>query len=156
MFTGDDSIADIVKENINSVENGILLQTDVHRAFGTLGWGIETEEENGVYKYYIKRFRKKIQFFRPGVGDGTELHFSTASGHKPPSPALCALHLKVCTVAHACSAAGVFHDLFKHDPDIIGRVAGSSELPTDPTLDDFMISYLERRLFEESAYIPPA
>jgi len=155
LFTGDDSIADIVKENINSVENGILLEWNVHWAFGNLGWGIETKNENSVYKYYIKTFRKRIYFSRPGVGNGTELHFSTTSGHKLPSPALCTLHLKVCAVAHACGAARVFSHLFEHDPDIIGPAAGSSELPTDPTFDSFMIPYLERRLFEESACVSP-
>ena len=155
IFTGDNFIAHIAEESISSVENGILLEANVHQAFGDFAWAIEVKEENGVYKYFIKTFHEWVHFSRPGVGDGTELHLSTVSGHKLPSPALCALHLNVCAVAHACGAAHVFDGLFEHDPDIIGPAAASSELPTDPTFDDYMIPYLERRLFEESACVPP-
>ena len=88
-----------------------------------------------------------------GSGDGTELHFYTASGHKLPSPALCALHLAVCAVANACGAADVFKKLFEHDLDIVGPISGSYTLPTDPASDDFVIPYFERRLFEESACV---
>ena len=154
MFTGDNTISTLV-DDINCVENGILLDVYVHRAFGDLRWGIETRMENGVCRYFIKTFRTGIYFQRPGVGDGTELRFSTASGHQLPSPAVCALHLAVCAVAHACDAADIFDQLFEHDPDIVGPAAGSFTLPTDPASDGFVIPYLERRLFEESAYVAP-
>lgn len=84
---------------------------------------------------------------------------NTRPGHPLPSPSLCALHLAVsamaCAMAHACGAAGIFKRLFEHDMDIVGPVAGSYALPSDPTTDDFVIPYLERRLFEESACVPP-
>ena len=61
--------------------------------------------ENGVCHDFIKTFSDEIYFHRPGVGDGTELHFSAASGHELPSPALCTLNLAVCAVVHACGAS---------------------------------------------------
>ena len=142
MFTGGNSIARTV-QNINCVENGILLEMNVRQAFGNLRWGVVTRMENDRWRYFIKAFSEDVHFFRPGVGDGTELHFSSASGYAAPSPALCALHLAVCAVAHACGAAEV--------PDIIGTIAGSCALPTFPGEDDFVIPYFERRLFGEKS-----
>ena len=150
-FTG--SMISTIIQDINCVENGILLQRDVHRAFGNLAWGIETRMENGAYRYFIKTF-KRVFFIRSGVGNGTELHFVIRSGHPLPSPSLCALHLAVCAMAHACGAADIFKKLFEHDMDIVGPIAGPYTLPSDPTTDNFLIPYLERRLFEESAYVP--
>ena len=149
MFTGDNSIADIVQD-INCVENGILLEMSAQHAFGNLGWGIAMRMENGVCIYAIKTFRKKIRFYWMTVGDGTELYFSSASGHASPSPALCAHNLAVCYVVHACGAA-VFNSLFQRDPDIIGSMAGSYVLPIFPADDDFVIPYFQRRLFEEQS-----
>ena len=154
MFTGDTHIQDILSD-INVVENGILLHHDVHKAFGDLAWGIRTETENGVCRYFIKTFRPRIYFQRQGVGNETELYLSTASGHRLPNPKVCALHLAVCAVASACGTANVFKELFEHDPDIVGPVAGQHTLPTDPASDRFVIPYFERRLFEETAYVPP-
>ena len=155
MFTGDTKIQNILQD-INVVENGILLQHDVHAAFGNLKWGIETKMENGNYRYFIKSFRD-VFFYRPEVGTGTELHFSSESGHNPPHPDLCALHFAVCAVASACGAANVFDALFEHDPDpdVVSPVAGQYTLPTDPTLDSPVIPCSERRLFEESIYVSP-
>jgi hypothetical protein len=150
MFTGDTQIQHIVQD-INVVENGILLEANVHRAFGNLRWGIETQTQNGICRYSIKAFRRGI----PGVTTGTELHFSDESGLNPPNPDLCRLHLAVCEVAHACGAAEVFDKLFEHDPDIIGPVAGQYTLPADPTSDRFVISYFERRLCEERIHVAP-
>jgi hypothetical protein len=154
MFTGDTKIQGILHD-INVVENGILLEKNVHQAFGDLSWGIETKLENGNCQYFLKEFNDRTIFFRPGVTTGTELQFSDESGHSPPNPDVCCLHLAVCAVAHACSAATVFNKLFEHNPDIIGPVAGQFTLPTDPLSDPFVISYFERRLFEESIHVPP-
>ena len=151
MFTGDTKIQHILHD-INVAENGILLQHDVHTAFGDFRWGIETKTEIGNCRYFIKEFRAAF-FYRPEVGTGTELHFSSESGHRPPHPDLCALHLAVCAVASACGATKVFDKLFEHDPDIVGPVAGQYTLPTDPILDRFVVPYFERRLFEESVYV---
>ena len=154
IFTGDTKIENIVRD-INVVENGILLEKNVHAAFGDLDWGMETKTGDGVCHYFIKAFRS-VYFQRPGVETGTELHFSNESGLNPPSPDLCALHLAVCAVASACGVADVFNDLFEDDPDIIGPVSGEYTLPTDPTSDDFLIPYFERRLYEEeSVHVPP-
>ena len=154
MFTGDVKIRNILND-INTVENGILLEPHVYTAFGDLAWGIETKTENGIRHYFIKTFRRSIYFQRPGVRSGTELHFSNDSGHNPPDPDLCALHLAVCAVASACGAAEAFNKLFEHDPDIIGPISGQYTLPTDPMSDDFAIPYLERRLYEERVHAPP-
>ncbi|SRR5258706_12881245 len=153
MFTGDTKIQDILHD-INAVENGILLETNAHVAFGNLKWGIETKTENGNCRYFIKAFGN-VFFYPQGVGTGTELRFSNESGHNPPDPDLCALHLAVCAVASACGAADVFEKLFENDPDIIGPVSGQYTLPTDPTSDDFVVPYFERRLVEESILLPP-
>jgi hypothetical protein len=155
MFTGDTKIQGILQD-INVIENGILLQHDVHVAFGNLAWGIETKTQNGNCRYFIKAFRCGIYFQRPGVTTGTELQFSDESGHNPPNPDMCRLHLAVRAVAHACGAAAVFDKLFEHDPDIIGPVAGQYTLPADPLSDRLVIPYLERRLFEEKAHVPPS
>ena len=154
MFTGDFKIQNILHD-VNVVENGILLQKDIHAAFGNLAWAIETKTENGIRRYFIKTFRRFLNFQRPGVGTGTELHFSHDSGHNPPDPDLCALHLAVCAVASACGATEAFNKLFEHDPDIIGPISGQYTLPTDPMSDDFAIPYLERRLYEERIHSPP-
>jgi len=53
MFTGDTKIQGILHD-INADENGILLQHDVHSAFRALAWGIETQMEDGVCRYFIK------------------------------------------------------------------------------------------------------
>jgi hypothetical protein len=153
MFTGDTTIQHILHD-INAVENGILLEYNVHDAFGDLGWGIDTETENGNCRYFIRPFRC-VYFQCPGVGDGTELYFSIKSSHSPPNPDLCRLHLAVCAVAHTCDAAAVFDKLLRHDPDIIDPAFGQYTLPTDPISDPFFISYFERRLFEESIQVPP-
>ena len=79
---------------------------------------------NGNRRYFIKKPRAAVFFYRPEVGTGTELHFSSESGHTPLNPDLCALHFAVCAVASACGAAKVFDKLFEHDPDIIGPVTG--------------------------------
>ena len=71
--------------------------------------------ENGVYNYFIKTFRNGIFFYRPGVGDGTKLQFSTTHAHQLPSPSLCALHLAVCAVAHASSVVDISKKKFEHD-----------------------------------------
>jgi len=155
MFTGDTKIQNILHD-INVVENGILLEHNVHSAFGDLAWGIETETANGDCRYFIKEFRLGGFFHRSGVGSGTELHFSNESGHNLPNPDVSALHLAVCAVASACGAADVFDELFEHDPDIAGPVAGPHTLPTDPVSDRFLVPYFERRLFfEQSTYVPP-
>ena len=120
------------------VENGILPEHNVHDAFRDLNWGIETTTENGNCQCYIKAFRRRIYFYRPGVGTGTELRISNGSGHKPPHPNICALHLAVCAVASACGATKVFNRLFEQDPDIIAPVSGEYTLPTDPNSDDFL------------------
>lgn len=153
MFTGDNKYQDILKD-INIVENGILLEHNIHVAFGNLAWGIEATMENGNCRYFIKTFRRRINFQRPGVGMGTELHFSRDSGHNPPNPDICALHLAVCALASACGAADVFNKLFEHDPDIIGPISGEYMLPEDPDSDRFVLPYLERRLLEESIRVP--
>ena len=153
MFTGDNKYQDLLKD-INVVENGILLEYNIHAALGNLAWGIETTMENGNCRYFIKTFRRRILFQRPGVGTGTELHLSRDSGHSPPNPDICALHLAVCAVASACGATGVFNKLFEHDPDIIGPVSEGYTLPEDPDSDRFVLPYLERRLLEESIRVP--
>src|SRR5258706_4385229 len=153
MFTGDTKIQDILHD-INAVENGILLEKNAHTAFGGLEWGIETRTEKGVCRYFIKTFGD-VGFIRQEVGSGTELHFSSDSGHNPPDPDICALHLAVCAVGSACGAADVFDELFEHDPDIIGPVSDQYTLPTDPTSDDYVVPYFERRLVEESILVPP-
>jgi len=53
------------------------------------------------------------------------------------------------------AVADVFDKLFEHDPDIIDPVAGPYMLPTDPISDRCVILYFDRRLFEESIYVPP-
>ena len=153
MFTGDTKVQDLLQD-INAVENGILLQHDAHVAFRGLRWGIETRTENGICRYFIKGFGH-VSFVRQGVGSGTELHFSSDSGHSLPNPDICALHLAVCEVAAACGAADVFDKLFEHDPDTIGPLSGGYTLPTDPTSDGIVVPYFERRLFEESIHVPP-
>lgn len=50
---GDSKIQDILHD-IDVVENGILLQHDVHDAFRTLAWEIKTKTENGSCRYFIK------------------------------------------------------------------------------------------------------
>ena len=45
------------------------------------GAGMETRIEDGVCKYFIKTLQDHILFYRPGVGDGSELVFSTDSHH---------------------------------------------------------------------------
>ena len=154
MEAGDIKIQNILYD-VNVVENGRLLEHNVHATFGNLGWGIETKTENGNCRYFINAFRRHVYFQRPGVGTGTELHFSNESGHNPPDSDLCALHLAVCVVASACGAADVFDKLFEDDPDIIGPVSGNYTLPTNPTSDDFVVPYFERRLVEESILVPP-
>jgi len=154
MFTGDTRIQDILHD-INVVENGVLLQRDAHSTFGDLAWGIETMKENGDCRYFIKEFRPPVFFYPPGVGTGTELHLSKEPDHNRPNPDVCALHLAVCAVVAVCGAADLFDKLFEHDPDIIGPVAGPNTLPTDPISDRFLIPYFERRLFQESIYVPP-
>lgn len=153
-FTGDDAVFAIIKDDINTLENGILLEMNAHQAFSDLEWGIETTIEDGVCQYFIKMFSSHLFVHRVGVQTGTELKFSTASGHPLPHPHLCRLHLAVCAVAHACGAAEVLDDLFEHDQDIVGPAAASYTLPADPTPDNFLLPYFERRLFEESALVP--
>jgi hypothetical protein len=154
MFTGDTKVQDILPD-INVTDNDILFQYDVYNAFRDLSWGIQTKTNNGNCRYFTKTFRPGVYFLRPGVGNGTELQFSGDSGHKPPNLQLCALHLAVCAVASACGAADVFDKLFEYDPDIIGPVSGPYTLPADASSDRFVISYFERRLFEERLYISP-
>lgn len=119
MFTGDNKYQDILKD-INVVENGLLLEYNIHAAFGDLEWGIETKTVNGSCLYFIKEFGRRINYQRPGVGTGTELQFSGRCRHNPPDPDICALHLAVCEVAATCGAVDVFNRLFENDPDIIG------------------------------------
>ena len=84
------------------------LEHNVHKAFGEFQVGIETKMENDICRYFNKTFCRGNSFSRIGVGNGTELHFSTVSGHKPPSLEVRARHLAVCTVASACGVEDVF------------------------------------------------
>jgi len=155
MFTGGQVKTEKVFEHINDVGNGLLLQGDLHNAFGKLKWGIEPRQEVGQpWRYYIRTFQR-VMFVRGGGSDGAEIEFDRHTTHRLPDPELCKLHLAVCRVTHACGAAEVLEDLFYHDPDVVGPVAGSFTLPTMPDFDDFVLPYLQRRLFEESLVVDP-
>ena len=149
MFTGGKKHQAILQD-VNIIENGVLFEKNVHTAFGNLAWGIEMKMENGSWRYFIKTFQQCIFFYRQGVGNGMELHFSNGSGHNPPNPDICALHLAVYAVASACSAADVFNKLFENDPDIVRPISGESLLPGDPNSECNTLPYFERRLLEES------
>jgi len=150
MFTGGQLTTTQVSKRINDLGNGLLLEGNLHHAFGKLKLGIEPRQEVGQpWRYYIRTFQR-VLFVRGGGGDGAEIDFNRQTTHPLPHPELCKLHLAVCGVAHACGAAEVLDDLFYHDPDVLGPVAGSFTLPTMPGSNDFVLPYLERRLFEES------
>ena len=90
MFTGDSKIQDI----LHVVENGIFLQYGAHGAFsGTLGGELKRRRRMGIAVISLNNAFRGVYFQCPGVGTGTELHFSIESGHNPPNPNVFALHL---------------------------------------------------------------
>ena len=153
MFTGGKK-HQVILQDVNIVENGVLFEKNVHAAFRNHVWGIETKMENGSWQYFIKAFQQHIFFYHQGVGNSTELHFSNSSGHNLLNPDICALHLAVCTVTSACSVADVFNKLFENDPDIIRPISGESLLPGHPDSECNTLPYFEQCLLEESMHVP--
>lgn len=160
MFTGGQVTTNQVSVDINDLSNGLLLQKDLHAAFGNLKWGIKTKQDQGshAWRYYMETFTG-FGFLRGTVGtnsrraNGMELIFGRRNTDFLPNPDLCDLHLAICRVAHACGAAEVLDKLFYHDPDVVGPVAGSYTLPHVPGFGDFTLPYFERRLREESLVV---
>ena len=143
MFTGGDSIARIVQD-INCIE-AVYSLTPTYT--GNSG------NEDGEWRLPLlhQAFRKGIHFLREGVGDGTELNSLI---HLLISPRVlrCAHSTSRFVLwPHACATADVFNSLFQHDPDIIGPITRSYALSTSPSDDNFVIPYLQRRLFEEQS-----